>query len=586
MDTDKLVDQIVEQVLGRLGPPAEGRGLRRVAVETGVTATGRVLGDQAATTGRVLDDGREHLYGRGTGDGIGRRRVPGGSVTAPSVGDGAPTGLVRPYLASEFSGRSVAAGVHEGVLAILTAGDGKLDEVYRQLSELSEKGRGLSLYLSPSARKVLDLGALRQACPSATMLPDEVTFQMRDLVEAAQALVFPNLTLSTASKIAHLDGDSAASLLAIFALMRAKPVFACTDSVFGIRPDYPGVPAGFKSKVDEIVSALQGLGVQVVGLERLADSVASGRAVAAVNGAGGGSGLQSAPRADTGAPTGSFVDASGVLRTPMATGPCEGDPDKCTGCGQCAEKNEPAVRTLASSGADRIGASLGTKVLDKSIARLIDHTLLKPDATEQDIIKLCQEARQFSFASVCINPSYVPLAAKQLEGSPVKVCTVIGFPLGATTPTTKAIETRDAIANGANEIDMVINVGALKSANDDLVRRDIEAVVGAAKGQALVKVILETALLSKEEIVKACLLAKMAGADFVKTSTGFGPGGAKVEDVALMRQTVGSEMGVKASGGIRDLETAQAMVEAGATRIGASASVAIAKGESAGPGTY
>ncbi len=578
MDSDKLVDEIVAQVLNRLGPPEEGRGLRRQAIETGVTATGR-----------LLDDGREHLYGRGSGDGMGRRRLPTGPVTAPSAGDGAPTGLVRPYLASEFSGRRTSSAAGGGWLAVLTAGDGRLDDVYGQLAVLSSREH-LGIFLSPSARKVLDLGALRRACPSADLLAEELTFQMRDLVEASSALVFPNLTLSTASKIAHLDGDSAASLLAIFALMRGKPVFACTESVFGLRTDYAGVPAGFRAKVDEIFSALQDLGVQIVALDRLGEIQISGIAgTSPVQTAG------TAPTAAAKVPAGnaaagtsaqSFVDASGVLRTPISTGPCEGDPDKCTGCGQCAEKNEPAVRTLASSGADRIGASLGTKVLDRSIARLIDHTLLKPDATEADIVKLCREARQFSFASVCINPSYVPLAAKQLEGSPVKVCTVIGFPLGATTPTTKAIETRDAIANGANEIDMVINVGALKSGNDDLVRRDIEAVVGAAKGQALVKVILETALLSKEEIVKACLLAKMAGADFVKTSTGFGPGGAKVEDVALMRKTVGSAMGVKASGGIRDLETAQAMVNAGATRIGASASVAIAKGESAGAGAY
>jgi deoxyribose-phosphate aldolase len=213
------------------------------------------------------------------------------------------------------------------------------------------------------------------------------------------------------------------------------------------------------------------------------------------------------------------------------------------------------------------------------VARLIDHTLLKPDATEEQVRKLCREARQYNFASVCVNPTHVALAARLLKGSQVKVCTVIGFPLGATTPTAKAIETRDALANGAEEIDMVINVGALKSGDDDLVRRDIQSVVEAARGHAIVKVILETALLSKEEKVKGCLLAKMAGADFVKTSTGFGPGGATVEDIALMRETVGPEMGVKASGGVRDLETAQAMVAAGATRIGASASVAIVTGE-------
>ncbi|MCK4259076.1 MAG: deoxyribose-phosphate aldolase [Halanaerobiales bacterium] len=218
--------------------------------------------------------------------------------------------------------------------------------------------------------------------------------------------------------------------------------------------------------------------------------------------------------------------------------------------------------------------------MNSEVGQMIDHTLLKPNATEDDVIKLCDEAAKYKFASVCVNPSYVALASKRLRGSGVKVCTVIGFPLGATTSTTKAMETRDAIANGATEIDMVINVGALKSGNNAQVKKDIEAVVGAACGQGLVKVILETSLLTDEEKVRACLLSKYAGADFVKTATGFGPGGATLEDISLMRKTVGKEMGVKASGGIRDLETAQAMIAAGATRIGASASVAIVKGTS------
>jgi len=210
---------------------------------------------------------------------------------------------------------------------------------------------------------------------------------------------------------------------------------------------------------------------------------------------------------------------------------------------------------------------------------MIDHTLLKPEATKDQIVKLCEEAVEFGFASVCINPTYVSLAADLLRNTPVKVCTVVGFPLGASTPLVKAVEARDAIAAGAREIDMVINIGALKSGDDDLVGRDIRAVVEAARGRALVKVILETALLTDDQKVKACLIAKAEGADFVKTSTGFGPGGATVEDVRLMRKVVGKEMGVKASGGIRNLESARKMIEAGASRIGASASVAIVKGE-------
>ncbi|MEQ8191835.1 MAG: deoxyribose-phosphate aldolase [Candidatus Eremiobacterota bacterium] len=215
-----------------------------------------------------------------------------------------------------------------------------------------------------------------------------------------------------------------------------------------------------------------------------------------------------------------------------------------------------------------------------NLAELIDHTLLKPDATKQEIIKLCEEARKYKFASVCINPTNVSLARDLLAGSPVKVCTVVGFPLGADTSVTKAMETRDAVANGADEIDMVINVGALKAGDYNLVLHDIKSVVDAAGGR-LVKVILETALLNREEKIKACELSKEAGADFVKTSTGFGPGGATAEDIALMREVVGKYMGVKASGGIRDYKKTMEMVKAGATRIGASASVSIVENKAA-----
>jgi deoxyribose-phosphate aldolase len=211
-----------------------------------------------------------------------------------------------------------------------------------------------------------------------------------------------------------------------------------------------------------------------------------------------------------------------------------------------------------------------------NIAHLIDHTLLKPDATEEQIRKLCKEAIEYNFASVCINPAFVPLAYSILKDSKVKVCTVIGFPLGSTTTETKVFEAKQSIQNGADEIDMVINVGALKSKDYDYVYNDIKEVVKACQGK-VVKVILETALLSDEEKIKACKLSVKAGADFVKTSTGFGPGGATEEDVKLMRYIVGKELGVKASGGIRDTVTALKMLKAGANRIGASASVAIVK---------
>jgi deoxyribose-phosphate aldolase len=212
-----------------------------------------------------------------------------------------------------------------------------------------------------------------------------------------------------------------------------------------------------------------------------------------------------------------------------------------------------------------------------NIARMIDHTLLKADATKDQIEKLCSEAREYQFASVCVNPVWVKEAAQALKGSTVEVCTVIGFPLGATTTETKAFEAKNAIENGATEVDMVINIGALK--NNDLmtVEEDIRAVVQAAKGKAITKVIIETCLLTENQKVSACQLAVKAGAEFVKTSTGFSTGGAKVEDVALMRSTVGPEIGVKASGGIRSLTDMEKMIEAGATRVGASAGVQIMK---------
>ncbi len=214
----------------------------------------------------------------------------------------------------------------------------------------------------------------------------------------------------------------------------------------------------------------------------------------------------------------------------------------------------------------------------QQIANMIDHTLLKPESTKEQVEILCQEAKEYTFASVCVNPTWVAYAHELLEGTQVKVCTVIGFPLGASTPEVKAFETKDAIANGATEVDMVINIGALKSGDDALVKRDIEAVVAASKGKALSKVIIETCLLTDEEKVKACKLAVEAGADYVKTSTGFSTGGATVADITLMRETVGPDIGVKASGGVRSLEDAQNMIEAGATRLGASSGVKIMQG--------
>jgi deoxyribose-phosphate aldolase len=248
--------------------------------------------------------------------------------------------------------------------------------------------------------------------------------------------------------------------------------------------------------------------------------------------------------------------------------------DHCVHCSPASELTVKNGRELVDHGASRIGVPTKSCPAKYELARWIDHTLLKPDATYGEVEQLCAEAAENNFASVCINPTHVARAKKILRASKVKVCTVIGFPLGATLPEVKAAETRAAIENGAEEIDMVINVGALKSGDYDLVAKDIRAVVRAAR-RRVVKVILETCLLNDAEKVKACMLSQEAGADFVKTSTGFSKGGATVRDVALMREVVGTKMGVKASGGVRNYEDACKMIESGATRIGASASVAI-----------
>lgn len=215
--------------------------------------------------------------------------------------------------------------------------------------------------------------------------------------------------------------------------------------------------------------------------------------------------------------------------------------------------------------------------MSEQLASYIDHTLLKPEATRSDIVRLCREAREKEFYSVCINASYVKTAVKELSESSVKVCSVVGFPLGATTTAVKEFETDEAVNAGASEIDMVIHVGALLGGEHDYVKKDIAAVVQAAKGRP-VKVILETGLLNDSQKVEACRLAVEAGAHFVKTSTGFGPGGATLADVTLMRETVGPELGVKASGGVRTAEAAREMIEAGATRIGTSSGVSIVEG--------
>lgn len=269
---------------------------------------------------------------------------------------------------------------------------------------------------------------------------------------------------------------------------------------------------------------------------------------------------------------------------PRDRGECNDDSapgEDCAGCGSCVVRRPWSVRAMEGAGAMRVGAMPGVGQVPTDLARMIDHTLLKPDATRDEVVKLCEEARKHRFASVCVNTTWVPLAKSMLSGTDVMVCAVVGFPLGAMLPTAKAYEARDAVRQGAKEIDMVINIGALKSRDYETVFEDICRVVKSA-APAGVKVILETGFLDTEQKIIACTLSKLAGAAFVKTSTGFGKGGATVEDIELMRRVVGSDVGVKASGGVRTAEDVLKMAQAGANRIGASASVAIVTGTADG----
>jgi deoxyribose-phosphate aldolase len=261
-----------------------------------------------------------------------------------------------------------------------------------------------------------------------------------------------------------------------------------------------------------------------------------------------------------------------IVRAILAQLQTDEPPCACHDAGCCPDR----MGRLLGHGAERFGLQARGGLYSSDIARLIDHTLLKPDATRAQVEALCREAREHGFATVCVNPAWVELCAELLRGSSTRVCTVVGFPLGATLPEVKAFEAARVVGQGACEVDMVINVGALKSGDYRLVERDIAGVVEKSHaGGALVKVIIEAALLDDDEKVRACVLAKAAGADFVKTSTGFGPGGATAADVALMRRVVGPEMGVKAAGGVRDLQSAQQLIAAGADRIGASVGVKI-----------
>ena len=281
---------------------------------------------------------------------------------------------------------------------------------------------------------------------------------------------------------------------------------------------------------------------------------------------------------------GSQPPAVKLALLPRDRGDCVDDDapgEDCAECGSCVVRRPWSVRAAEGAGAMRVGAALGVGAVPADLGKLIDHTLLKPEATRDEVVKLCEEAKKHRFASVCVNTTWVPLCKALLGGTDVMVCAVVGFPLGAMSPTSKAYEAREAVRQGAREIDMVINIGALKSGDFETVFEDICRVVKSS-APAGVKVILETSALDTEQKIIGCTLSKLAGAAFVKTSTGFGKGGATVEDIALMRRIVGSELGVKASGGVRTAEDAIRMAAAGANRLGASASVAIVTGTADG----
>jgi deoxyribose-phosphate aldolase len=385
---------------------------------------------------------------------------------------------------------------------------------------------------------------------------DPAVTALDQLVGGAKVLAVPSLSVGAAAAVANLSSTCNACNAVIRALAIGRKVVALRD---GMAPPV-GAPWSVRRRIEEVAGQLKGYGVVFTDPARFTTEVAKA------------AGASAPARRFSGTPT---VGSAG------RPGPSEARPAGSGGFVPAYLRANPAGVAAGAALARRETAATATVErpleFDRDLARLIDHTLLKPEATATQVEKLCKEAIEYNFWSVCLNPTWVSLAAKLLKGSEVKVCTVIGFPLGATSSTSKALEAADVIQRGAHEVDMVLNVGALKSGQHDLVLEDIRAVVGAAKGRALVKVILETGLLTDEEKVKACELAKAAGADFVKTSTGFGPGGATPEDIALMRRTVGPEMGVKASGGIRDWDAAAAVVKAGATRIGASASVNIVK---------
>lgn len=488
----------------------------------------------------------------------------------------------------------------KNMLCIFMGGDRNLDTTFSSVRELS-KLFIIKSYVTKAATKIIGVDRIKRELPGVELIvADTKEVNPHELSNWADILVIPVLTLNGLSKIVSLMPDSIHVNIVVGALEKGIPVIVSRDSIFCSCYPEPQRNSPLFRKVEQMISELKSMGIVVTTADRLTDDTlrCCGMLGTQVTFSSAGKILDDGRKIKiTTTSAGKIIDQYDVVVTESSAGkvftvpvskfdgiikdicPAFQAGVECISCGKCIERKATSTAAIIKAGADRI-AAYDVKEIGKEIAPLIDHTLLKPNATEQEIIKLCEEAKKYGFASVCVNPAYVSLCKQLLKDTNVKVCTVVGFPLGATTPTVKAIEAKEAIANGADEVDMVINIGALKSGNYQLVLDDIKAVREATRGKIL-KVIIETAYLTREEKIKACELAKEAGADFVKTSTGFGPSGATVEDVMLMKSVVGPKMGVKASGGIRTLEDALKMVKAGATRIGASASVAIVRGEQA-----
>jgi len=432
-----------------------------------------------------------------------------------------------------------AAASTQRVLVLLLTDAVELSEVEKQLKKLAERGVVIDLVLSESLdsdwrRRFKNLPAVDEIYEAG--LPEQGCFS---LVSRCEGVLIPSLSMDVLNQINSMEGDDLSGRLAVEALSQGKTVLVPEDGGVTMKN------ARIRDKYEQKLAEATNLGLQTAPLhelsyELLRETVDSGQ-LTEVN-------VSREKTADTGEP-----------RVSIASGD--------EGCGAVLEAEGM-----------RLSTTIGVRDVKQEVAGYIDHTLLNPDATRDEIVQLCKEAKEYGFASVCVNPAWVSLCNELLKGTDVRVCTVIGFPLGATTTATKVQETREAIANGADEIDMVLNIGALKEGDYDFVLRDI-AAVKEATGNRVLKVIMETGMLSDSQKAEASRICKEAGADFVKTSTGFGPGGAKMNDIALMRRVVGEEMGVKASGGVHNFEEAIDMIAAGASRIGASAGVAIVSGE-------